>query len=62
MEEEMREVQAMDCACGEHLEAADDEELFRVVRLHVDQHHPDLQLTDEHVRVLIEANAYTEDE
>jgi predicted small metal-binding protein len=51
-------VRALDCACGRHLEAADDEELFRRAREHVDRDHPDMHLDDEQVRGIVEQGAY----
>ncbi len=41
---------AMTCACGQYLEAANDEELFREGRKHVEEAHPEMQLTDEELR------------
>jgi predicted small metal-binding protein len=46
MEEPMR---AIECPCGHHLEGADDEELFRLARAHIDTDHPEMQRTDEPV-------------
>jgi predicted small metal-binding protein len=57
-EESMR---AMDCDCGHHLEAPDDEHLFERAREHVDRDHPEMQLSDEQVRGLVSEKAYTQD-
>jgi predicted small metal-binding protein len=54
-EEEMR---AIDCPCGHHLEGADDAELFRLAREHVDRDHPEMQRSDEQLRQRIAADAY----
>ncbi len=51
-------MRAMDCNCGQHLEAANDEELFRAVRAHVEQAHPELQLTDQEIRDLVAIKGY----
>jgi predicted small metal-binding protein len=40
-------MRALDCDCGQHLEAANDEELFERAREHVDRDHPEMQLSDE---------------
>ena len=54
-EEGMR---TMECACGERLEARDDEALFERVREHMDREHPEKGIEDEQVRNLIEATAH----
>ncbi len=51
-------MRAYDCDCGQHLEAANDEELLEKARDHVNQDHPDMQLTDEEVRQLVIERAY----
>jgi hypothetical protein len=33
-------MRAIDWPCGHHLEGADDEELFRLAREHIDRDHP----------------------
>jgi predicted small metal-binding protein len=53
-EDEMR---AIDCPCGHHFEAVDDEELFRLCREHVDADHPEMQRSDEQLRERIAADA-----
>jgi MFS family permease len=52
------EMRAIECRCGHHLEGADDEELFRLAREHVDRDHPEMQRTDEELRARITADAY----
>jgi hypothetical protein len=49
----------IDCDCGATLQAANDDDLARVVRQHVDEAHPDMQLDDEQVRGMIAEKAYT---
>jgi predicted small metal-binding protein len=51
-------MRALDCQCGRHLEANDDDELYGQVREHVDRDHPDMELGDEQVRGLVAAGAY----
>jgi predicted small metal-binding protein len=51
-------MRAIDCPCGHHLEAADDEELFRKARDHVESDHPEMERTDEQMRGRIAADAY----
>lgn len=51
-------MRAIECPCGQHLEGADDEELFRLAREHVDRDHPETQRTDEQLRARITADAY----
>jgi predicted small metal-binding protein len=51
-------MRAIDCPCGHRFEAADDEELFRLCREHVDADHPEMQRTDEQLRERIAADAH----
>jgi MFS family permease len=51
-------MRAIDCPCGHHLEGADDEQLFRLAREHVDRDHPELERTDDQLRERIRADAY----
>ncbi|MGB2952497.1 MAG: MFS transporter [Gaiellaceae bacterium] len=52
------EMRAIECPCGHHLEGADDEELFRLAREHVDRDHPEMQRTDDELRQRVAADAY----
>jgi MFS family permease len=52
------EMRAIDCPCGHHLEGADDAELFRLAREHVDRDHPELERSDDDLRKRIAADAY----
>lgn len=47
----------IDCPCGHQLRAANDDELLRLARRHVADHHPDMNRTDEDLRQLIAARA-----
>ena len=49
----------IDCDCGETLQAANDDDLARVVRQHADEVHPDMGLSDEQVQDLIAERAYS---
>ena len=51
-------MRAIECPCGHHLEAADDEELFSLAREHVDREHPEMQRTDAQIRERVAADAY----
>jgi hypothetical protein len=39
------------------LQGADDEELFRLARKHVDEDHPEMKRTDDELRVRVSADA-----
>ena len=52
-------MQAMVCACGEHMVAADDEALFRLARAHAACAHPELQLTDAQIHRLLALDTVT---
>jgi hypothetical protein len=51
-------MRALDCECGQHLEAANDEELFEKAREHMNRDHPNMQLTYEQVRRFVAGRAY----
>jgi predicted small metal-binding protein len=51
----MREINCP--GCGQHAEAANDEELFKVARQHADQAHADQNMTDDQIRQIIRQNA-----
>jgi predicted small metal-binding protein len=56
--DEEHEVKAVDCSyCDYHIEGAD-EELFDQLQIHIEQAHPDLQLTDEQIGDLLATNSY----
>ena len=52
------EMRALDCECGQHLEASNDEELFERAREHVDRDHPEMKLDDSQVRDIVAQGAY----
>jgi predicted small metal-binding protein len=49
----------LDCDCGHTLQAANDDELMRAAREHVDQEHPDMDMSDEQLRQLVSDKAYS---
>ena len=51
-------MRAIDCPCRHRLEGADDEELFRLAREHLDCDHPEMDRTDEQLRKRVAADAY----
>jgi hypothetical protein len=51
-------MRAIDCPCGHHLEGADDDELFRKARGHIDREHPEMQRSDEELHARVTADAY----
>ena len=52
-------MRAMLCGCGEHLEAAGDEGLVREALAHRRQEHAMYVAAEEHIRRVVEENAYT---
>jgi predicted small metal-binding protein len=50
----------IECPCGHQLRGADDEELLRLARQHVTEHHPDMRRTDDELRQLIRERARDE--
>jgi predicted small metal-binding protein len=51
-------MRAIDCPCGHHLEGADDDELFRLAREHINRDHPEMQRSDEQTRERVTNDAY----
>ena len=51
-------MRVIDCDCGKTLQAANDDDLFAAVRGHIAEDHPDMELSEEQVRGLIEQQAY----
>ena len=49
----------LDCDCGQTLQAANDDELAHAARKHVEEAHPDMDLSDDQIRGLISEKAYT---
>lgn len=52
------EMRAIDCPCGHRLEAEDDDGLCAAARAHVDDHHPEMERTDQQLRDRVAADAY----
>ncbi len=51
-------MRALDCECGHHLEAEDDEGLVAAGRTHVAEVHPDMNFSDDDLRELVRQQAY----
>ena len=51
-------MRVIDCDCGQTLQAANDEDLAGVVRDHIAEKHPDMEMSDDQVRELVSAQAY----
>jgi predicted small metal-binding protein len=51
-------MRALDCDCGWHLEAANDQTLFDKAKEHVSRDHPEMQLSAEQVREIVAEKAY----
>jgi predicted small metal-binding protein len=49
----------LDCQCGRTLQAATDDELVGVVREHVEEEHPDMEMGDDQIRGMIGEQAYS---
>jgi predicted small metal-binding protein len=47
----------IECPCGHQLRGSDDDELFRLARQHVIDHHPDMRRSDDELHQLIGARA-----
>jgi len=47
----------IDCPCGHTLRGADDGDLFRLAREHVDRDHPEMTRTDDELRARVAADA-----
>ena len=51
-------MKVIDCDCGQTLQAANDDDLVKATRAHVDQEHADMNLSDDQVRELVAERAY----
>jgi hypothetical protein len=51
-------MRVIDCDCGHTLQAANDDDLFKAAREHVDRDHPDMSLSDDELRNLVAEKAY----
>ena len=55
-------MRVIDCQCGTTLKAANDEDLAKVVRDHVDESHPEMDLSDEQLKEMVAEQAYDADD
>ena len=51
-------MRVIDCDCGKTLQAGNDDDLARCVREHVEESHPDMELSDDQVKELVGKRAY----
>jgi hypothetical protein len=51
-------MRVIDCDCGQTLQAANDEDLATQVEAHVEETHPDMELSAEQARQLVSDRAY----
>jgi predicted small metal-binding protein len=51
-------MRVIDCQCGATLKAANDEDLAGSVREHVNESHPEMDLSDEQVQEMVAEQAY----
>jgi predicted small metal-binding protein len=51
-------MRVMDCECGKTLQAANDDDLVEAVRRHIDEEHPDMDMSQEDVEELVSSQAY----
>lgn len=51
-------MRVLDCDCGKTLQAANDADLAVQVRDHVDESHPDVEMSEEQVSQLVADRAY----
>jgi hypothetical protein len=51
-------MRVIDCDCGKTLQAGNDVDLAGVVRKHVAEDHPDMDLSDAEVEQLVSSRAY----
>ncbi len=51
-------MRALDCECGHHLEADDDQQLIAAARGHVANAHPEMNASEDDLRQLVATKAY----
>ena len=51
-------MRALLCSCRRHLEAVDEEELFREVLEHIRREHPMMELSEAQLREVLAAHSY----
>lgn len=55
-------MRVIDCQCGTTLKAANDQDLAKAVRDHVEESHPDMELSDDQVEAMVAEEAYDADD
>jgi predicted small metal-binding protein len=55
-------MRVIDCQCGTTLKAANDADLAGEVKNHVDEAHPDTELSDEQAQEMVAEQAYDADD
>lgn len=51
-------MRVIECHCGDVVQAANDEDLIKELRRHIDSEHPGSQSSDEELSALIQRKAY----
>jgi predicted small metal-binding protein len=51
-------MRVIDCQCGTTLKAANDKDLAKSVRNHVDESHPEMDVSDDQVEDMVAEEAY----
>ena len=51
-------MRVIECHCGDVVQAANDDDLLRELRRHVDAEHPENEVSEEELEALIERKAY----
>lgn len=51
-------MRVIDCECGKTLQAANDDDLAGVVRGHIADDHPDMEMSDDEIREFVASRAY----
>jgi predicted small metal-binding protein len=51
-------MRVIDCDCGRTLQAANDDDLVKQTRAHLEEEHPEGQRSDDEVREFVAAKAY----
>jgi hypothetical protein len=51
-------MRVLDCECGKTLQAANDDDLTDAVRNHVADDHPDMEMSGDQARELVNSQAY----
>ena len=46
-------MRALDCPCGEHIEAESDDALLPKVKQHIERDHPDMHMDEEQTRKFV---------